>query len=260
MLDDDQPPKTSEQEQFNSLDYVTNRGTVLSFRDIRRTVTWSARCFWENFDSRSSRAYAVRDGRWTKQVTHTTLHRTRARLNTWRFLQCTFRSAAKQRHEAFAVANGNRPDRLLATVFVKVQDPPWEKSTHWQFPKFQKFPKISQVILGEIMTFRSFLATRLGVISLKQFWIGFKPTTFRERDLGKINLRIICALPSNVKLRFVQGNVHIRDSFPVFVNPGLFAGICKTTQNRRQKVFNRGALGLCGGLHTLKIDKISTDL
>jgi len=39
MPDDDQPPKTSEQEQFNSLDYVTNRGTVLSFRDIRRTVT-----------------------------------------------------------------------------------------------------------------------------------------------------------------------------------------------------------------------------
>jgi len=38
-------------------------------------------------------------------------------------------------------------------------------------------------------------------------------------------------------------------------------------QNRRQKVVNRGplrfcrgALGLCGGLDTLKIDKISTDL
>jgi len=33
-----------------------------------------------------------------------------------------------------------------------------------------------------------------------------------------------------------------------------------TTQNRHQKVFNRGALRFCGGLDILKIDKNSTDL
>jgi len=31
-------------------------------------------------------------------------------------------------------------------------------------------------------------------------------------------------------------------------------------QNRHRKAYNTGALGLCGGLDTLKIDKISTDL
>jgi len=40
----------------------------------------------------------------------------------------------------------------------------------------------------------------------------------------------------------------------------IFCGQVTTQQNRRQKVFSRGALGCAGGLDTLKIDKNSTDL
>jgi len=51
------------------------------------------------------------------------------------------------------------------------------------------------------------------------------------------------------------------------VSCAMILSTYSSTQNRRQKVFNRGALHFCGGLwvcagglDTLKIDKISTDL
>ena len=56
--------------------------------------------------------------------------------------------------------------------------------------------------------------------------------------------------------------MRILNSFAVQQDSILQTGVCvrQLSQNRRQKVFNRGSLCLCGGLDILKIDNNSTDL
>jgi len=69
--------------------------------------------------------------------------------------------------------------------------------------------------------------------------------------------KTICPLP---RLKFILNSIQ---NARVPMNPQRVISATRGWeyfQNRRQKVFNRGALGLCGWIDTLKIDKISTDL
>jgi len=70
-----------------------------------------------------------------------------------------------------------------------------------------------------------------------------------------------------LRLRSCSKNFNFLSGSKIFSNLRIPLLFDQYNQNRRQKVFNRGALRFCwglwacaGGLDTLKIGKISTDL
>jgi len=66
-------------------------------------------------------------------------------------------------------------------------------------------------------------------------------------------------MPSKAK-RQPHGEVQKSSTNENVANTSTLSDGTVSIQNRRQKVFNWGALGFCGGLDILKIDKISTNL